>query len=130
MTRAITGPQRLLSVASLFLLAPTARSWRDHPPTEQPQSLVPCADPAYRQVNDSGYLLTIEGHLQGKSMTLEGVDHVPNDKLRQVRGEWRADEQGAHEVAWRSTDGGINWATWFDLSFRPHAASSLTSANQ
>ena len=80
MTRAITGPQRLLSV--------------------------------------------------GKSMTLEGVDHVLNDKLRQVRGEWRADEQGAHEVAWRSTDGGINWVTWFDLSFRPHAASSLTSANQ
>jgi hypothetical protein len=81
-------------------------------------------------VNNSGYLLTIEGHLQGKSMTLEGVDHVPNNKLRQVRGEWRADEQGAHEVAWRSTDGGVSWVTWFDLSFRPHVPSSKTSANQ
>lgn len=49
MARAITAPQRLLSVASLFLLAPTARSWRDHPPTARPQRLVPCADPAYRQ---------------------------------------------------------------------------------
>jgi hypothetical protein len=80
-------------------------------------------------VNDTGYLLTIEGHLQGKSMILEGVDHVPNDKLRQVRGEWRPDEQGAHEVAWRSTDGGA-WVTWFDLSFRPHASSSKNSARQ
>ena len=73
-------------------------------------------------VNDSGYLLTIEGHLQGISMLLAGVDHLPNGKLRQVRGEWRPDGQGAREVAWRSTDGGASWVTWFDLSFRPHVA--------
>lgn len=73
-------------------------------------------------VNDSGYLLTIEGHLREKSMILEGVDHLPNDKLRQVRGEWRPDEKGAREVAWRSIDGGASWVTWFDLAFRPHVA--------
>ena len=81
-------------------------------------------------VNNSGYLLTIDGHLQGNSMILEGVDHMPYDKLRQVRGEWRPDEQGAHEAAWRSTDRGITWVPWFDLSFRPHASSSKTSPNQ
>jgi hypothetical protein len=78
-------------------------------------------------VNDTGYLLTIEGHLRGKSMILEGVDHLPNDKLRQVRGEWRPDEQGTHEIAWRSTDGGVSWVTWFDLSFRSHESSAKTS---
>jgi hypothetical protein len=79
-------------------------------------------------VNDSGYLLTIEGHLQRKSMILEGVDHLPNYKLRQVRGEWRPDSQGAHEKAWRSTDAGATWVTWFDISFRPHVAIAKTSA--
>jgi hypothetical protein len=74
-------------------------------------------------VNDRGYLLTIEGHLEGKSLILEGVDHLPNDKLRQVRGEWRPDGKGVREVALRSTDGGASWVTWFDLSFRPHASS-------
>jgi hypothetical protein len=33
-------------------------------------------------VNDSGYLLTIEGRWQGGSVILEGVDHLPNNKLR------------------------------------------------
>jgi hypothetical protein len=79
-------------------------------------------------VNDNGYLLTIEGHLQGKSMILEGVDHLPNDTLRQVRGEWRPEPEGAHEIAWRSTDGGASWVTWFDISFRPHASSKKAAA--
>jgi hypothetical protein len=139
----------VLMWTALFLLAHTAQSWGDHPPTEKPQRLVPCADPSYRQfdfwigdwdvfeierptvivararvelilngcvlhevyegldghkgesfsiydatrktwhqswVNDSGYLLTIEGHLKGKSMILEGVDHLPSEKLRQESG--------------------------------------------
>jgi hypothetical protein len=79
-------------------------------------------------VNDSGYLLTIEGNLQGASMILEGLDHLPSDKLRQVRGEWRPDGQGAREIAWRSTDGGATWVAWFDLSFRPHLANSRPAA--
>jgi hypothetical protein len=81
-------------------------------------------------VNDTGYLLTIEGRLQDKSMILEGVDHLPNGKLRRVRGEWRADDQGAHELAWRSTDGGASWVPWFDLLFRPHASPAKPSAQQ
>ena len=175
----------LLMWTALFLLAHTAQSSRDPPPsTDKLLSVAPCAEPAYRQfdfwvgnwdvfeverptvivaharvelilhgcvlhevyegtdghkgesfsiydvtrntwhqswVNDSGYLLMIDGRLQGKFMILEGVDHLPNDKLRQVRGEWRPDSQGAHEVAWRSTDGGVTWLPWFDLSFRRQA---------
>jgi hypothetical protein len=75
-------------------------------------------------VNDSGYLLTIEGRLQGKSMILEGVDHLPNNKLRQVRGEWRTEGQGVREVATRSTDGGVTWSPWFDILFLPHKPTS------
>jgi hypothetical protein len=72
-------------------------------------------------VNDSGYLLTIEGRLGDKAMILEGIDHLPDGKLRQVRGAWSSNGLGAHEVAWRSTDGGVTWVPWFDLSFRRHA---------
>jgi hypothetical protein len=39
----------LMMWGTLILLASTARSWRDHPPTEKLQRLIPCADPAYRQ---------------------------------------------------------------------------------
>jgi hypothetical protein len=73
-------------------------------------------------VNDSGYLLTIEGGLRNRAMILEGTDHLPDGKPRQVRGEWRSDGQGTREVAARSTDGGVNWIPWFDLLFRPHTA--------
>jgi hypothetical protein len=175
----------LMMWTSIVLLAHTARSWGDHPPTAKPQRLVSCADPAYRQfdfwvgdwdvfeverptvivaharvelilnacvlheiyegvdghkgesfsiydvtrhtwhqswVNDSGYLLTIEGRLGDKAMVLEGIDHLPDGKLRQVRGEWSSTGRGgAHEVAWRSTDGGVTWIPWFDLLFRRHA---------
>ena len=37
-------------------------------------------------VNDHGYLLTIEGSLQGSSMILQGTDHLPNGKPRRVPG--------------------------------------------
>jgi hypothetical protein len=71
-------------------------------------------------VNDHGYLLTIEGRLRGSSMILEGVDHLPNGKPRQVRGEWRPQDRGVREVAARSIDGGVTWVPWFDLLFLPH----------
>jgi hypothetical protein len=71
-------------------------------------------------VNDHGYLLTIEGRLQGGSMILHGIDHLPNGEPRRVRGEWRSQEHGVREVAARSTDGGVTWVPWFDLLFRPH----------
>jgi hypothetical protein len=71
-------------------------------------------------VNDHGYLLTIEGRLQSSSMILEGIDHLPDGRPRQVRGEWRPQEHGVREVAARSTDGGISWVPWFDLLFLAH----------
>jgi hypothetical protein len=73
-------------------------------------------------VNDHGYLLTIEGDLQGSAMILEGTDHLPDGKLRRVRGEWRPEGQGTREVAARSTDGGATWVPWFDLLFRHHSS--------
>ena len=74
-------------------------------------------------VNDSGYLLTIEGGLRDQAMMLGGTDHLLDGKLRQVRGEWRSDGQGTREVAARSTDGGVTWIPWFDLLFRHHEPS-------
>lgn len=71
-------------------------------------------------VTNHGNLLTIEGHLRGAAMILEGTDHLPDGKPRQVRGEWRSENHGVREVAARSTDGGVTWVPWFDLLFKPH----------
>jgi hypothetical protein len=71
-------------------------------------------------VNDHGYLLTIEGRRQGHAVMLQGVDHQPNGKPRQVRGEWRSEDNGVRETAARSTDGGVTWVPWFDIVFLPH----------
>jgi hypothetical protein len=71
-------------------------------------------------VTDRGHLLTIEGHLQGAAMILEGTDHLPDGTPRQVRGEWRSENHGVREVAARSTDGGVTWVPWFDLLFQRH----------
>jgi hypothetical protein len=71
-------------------------------------------------VNDRGYLLTIGGHLQGGSMIIQGLDHLPNGTLRAVRGEWRSEDRGVREIATRSTDGGVTWLPWFDILFLPH----------
>lgn len=71
-------------------------------------------------VNDHGYLLTIEGHLRGQTMVLEGTDRLPDGKIRQVRGEWTPDSLGVVEVATRSDDAGATWAPWFALLFKPH----------
>ncbi len=72
-------------------------------------------------VTDHGYLLTIEGHLRGRTMVLEGTDHLPDGKLRQVRGEWTPESLGVREIAARSDDAGATWAPWFALLFKPHA---------
>lgn len=40
-------------------------------------------------VTDRGQLLTIEGHLHGEEMILEGTDHLADRRARQVRGRWR-----------------------------------------
>jgi hypothetical protein len=44
-------------------------------------------------------LLMIEGCLQGGSMILQGVDHLPEGTLRTVRGEWRSEDRGVREMA-------------------------------
>jgi hypothetical protein len=71
-------------------------------------------------VNDRGYLLMIEGRLRSEAMILQGVDHLPDGKPRQVRGEWRSEDHGVREMAARSTDGGVTWVPWFDILFLPH----------
>jgi hypothetical protein len=71
-------------------------------------------------VTDRGQLLTIEGHMHGEEMILEGTDHLADGRARQVRGQWRIEGNAVREIAARSTDGGITWVPWFDLSFRPH----------
>jgi len=72
-------------------------------------------------VTNRGELLAIEGSLQPSGeMTLNGMDHAPDGKERQVRGRWVPMNNGVREIAMRSTDGGLTWNLWFDLLFRRH----------
>jgi ketosteroid isomerase-like protein len=76
-------------------------------------------------VTNHGTLLVIEGKMQGGGMVLSGVQHaVSGDKF--VRGTWNAEDGGVRETAVTSADGGKTWKPWFDLMFRPVAASAAS----
>jgi len=76
-------------------------------------------------VTNHGKLLVIQGQMQGGEMVLSGVNHtVSGDKY--VRGTWKSEDGGVRETAVTSADGGKTWKPWFDLIFRPTAASAAS----
>ncbi|MGA7930169.1 MAG: nuclear transport factor 2 family protein [Candidatus Sulfotelmatobacter sp.] len=77
-------------------------------------------------VTNRGEMLVIEGGLQAREMVLSGVDHTVDGKERHVRGTWKPVNGGVRETAVSSTDGGRTWKPWFDLIFRPAAASAAS----
>jgi hypothetical protein len=78
-------------------------------------------------VTNRGALLTIEGKMQAGAMVLTGSDRTSDGKQRIVRGTWKPDPAGVRETALTSTDNGATWTAWFDLLFRPRAASPTES---
>lgn len=72
-------------------------------------------------VTNRGQLLAIEGRLQNGEIVLSGHDHT-KDAI--VRGTWTPVDGGVRETAFTSADNGATWKPWFDLLFRPHAAST------
>jgi hypothetical protein len=70
-------------------------------------------------VTNRGELLLLSGRLQDGEMILSG-HNLDKGKLRQVRGIWKPEKDGAREIASTSLDGGETWTPWFDLMFRPH----------
>jgi hypothetical protein len=74
-------------------------------------------------VSNRGQIVIIEGALQDGSITLSGPEYggAPG---RLVRGIWMRAEGGTvRETAERSSDSGRTWRPWFDIVFRPGAAS-------
>jgi hypothetical protein len=66
-------------------------------------------------VTNRGELLEIEGTIKDAEAVLTGKD---NRKGALVRGVWKPENGDVRETAVTSTDGGITWVPWFDLTFR------------
>lgn len=77
-------------------------------------------------VTNRGEMLVIEGGRQAGEMVLSGVDHTADGEERHVRGSWKPVNGGVRETAVTSTDSGRTWKPWFDLIFRPAAASAAS----
>lgn len=75
-------------------------------------------------VTNRGQLLLLDGGLRDGAIVLTAMEHIADGSDRRVQGTWKAVTGGVRETAVRSTDGGSTWTPWFDLMFRPHAASS------
>jgi hypothetical protein len=70
-------------------------------------------------VTNRGTLLTLEGHLEGARMILEGID-APSGRGVVLRGTWGLEGTGVRETAETSSDGGRTWKLAFDIMFRTH----------
>ncbi|MGA7092429.1 MAG: hypothetical protein WBX23_00210 [Candidatus Cybelea sp.] len=69
-------------------------------------------------MDDNGFVLALDGRLQGGAMVLEGTDFA-GGKVRLNRGIWSR-HGGLVEELWQiSTDGGKTWRTRFDGWFHP-----------
>ena len=79
-------------------------------------------------VTNRGRLLTIEGHFNGDSLTLEGPQYGSDGRKELIRGTWRPQQNGVAEVAHSSTDGGASWQPLFDILFVPHREAAALPA--
>ena len=75
-------------------------------------------------VTNRGQLLLLDGGMREGAIVLNAMERTVEGSDRQIQGTWRAVTGGVRETAVRSTDGGSTWTPWFDLMFRPHAASN------
>jgi hypothetical protein len=68
-------------------------------------------------MDDAGFVLDLDGSLQGGAMVLEGTD-IANGKTRLNRGVWsRRGAEDVEELWTVSLDGGQSWETRFDGRF-------------
>lgn len=74
-------------------------------------------------VTNRGQLLLLDGSLEGSDLVLRATERTADGKNKLTRGTWKPVEGGIRETAVTSVDEGNTWAPWFDLMFRPHAAS-------
>lgn len=64
--------------------------------------------------DNEGLLLTLEGHLVGKSMILEGVSVQPNGVALKQRITWSPSADGSVRQLWEATDEKGAWSVAFD----------------
>lgn len=65
-------------------------------------------------VDTDGLLLTLEGHLVGKNMVLEGQSLQPGGPAIKQRITWSPNADGSVRQLWESTDAKGQWAVAFD----------------
>ena len=81
-------------------------------------------------VNNRGQLLFLEGKLEGGELDFSGSQRTLEGKEEQVRGQWKPVQGGVQETAQTSLDGGRTWTPWFDLTFRPAAATGAANSSE
>jgi hypothetical protein len=64
-------------------------------------------------VDDTGFVLDLDGGLQNGAMVLEGTDYL-NGHPRLNRGTWRPHGDAVEELWQTSVDGGRTWKKRFD----------------
>lgn len=70
-------------------------------------------------VGSDGLVLQITGHLDGRSMVLEGDGMGPGGKLVKHRASWTPQSDGRVRQFWQqSADGGTTWTVAFDGWYR------------
>ena len=65
-------------------------------------------------VDNSGLLLTLEGHLVGRNMVLEGQNLQPDGAVIKQRITWSPSTDGSVRQLWESTDSKGQWVVAFD----------------
>ena len=71
-------------------------------------------------VDDSGLLLMLEGHWDGRSMVLEGIAPGVDGALTKQRITWSPSPDGSVRQLWESTDGIGTWVVVFDGRYTKH----------
>jgi hypothetical protein len=65
-------------------------------------------------VDNAGLLLTLEGHLVGKNMVLEGQIRQSDEVVVKQRITWSPNVDGSVRQLWESTDSKGQWVVAFD----------------
>ena len=71
-------------------------------------------------VDDSGLLLMLDGHWDGKTMLLEGIAAGADGALTKQRITWSPSPDGSVRQLWESADGKGAWVVVFDGRYTKH----------